>query len=74
MLADPQFRARQSITTVEHPVLGPVAMQNVFPRLSRTPGRIRWPGPELGAHTADVLAEIGIHAATLEHLRAGGLV
>ena len=46
---DPQFIARETITTVEHPKLGPLQMQNVIPRLVATPGEIRWCGPELGA-------------------------
>jgi formyl-CoA transferase len=74
MLADPQYQARQSITHVDHPTLGPVAMQNVFPRLSRTPGSIRWPGPELGAHTTEVLSELGLDAAAVADLHAKGLV
>ena len=37
VFADPQFRALDSITTVEDPVLGPVRMQNVLYRLSETP-------------------------------------
>ncbi|MCC3273489.1 CoA transferase [Arthrobacter zhangbolii] len=73
MFADPQFQARESITEVDHPVLGPVAMQNVFPRLSRTRGTVRWPGPELGAHTAEVLAGIGVDPDALAQLRASGV-
>ena len=50
MLADPQFKARESIVRVNDPELGAVAMQNVTPRLSRTPGAVRRPGPTLGEH------------------------
>jgi formyl-CoA transferase len=57
MLDDPQFAAREAIVAVDHPVFGPVRMQNAFPRLSETPGRVRWPGPPLGAHTDEVLAQ-----------------
>ena len=57
MLEDPQFAAREAIVTVDHPVFGPVRMQNAFPKLSATPGRVRWPGPTLGEHTDAVLAE-----------------
>jgi formyl-CoA transferase len=55
MLVDPQFVARESIIEVEHPDLGSFPMQNVFPRLSETPGEVRWPGPALGEHNDDVL-------------------
>jgi crotonobetainyl-CoA:carnitine CoA-transferase CaiB-like acyl-CoA transferase len=74
MLADPQYKARQSITEVSHPVLGTVAMQNVFPKLSRSSGQVRWPGPALGQHTAEVLAEIGVSPSDLETLREKGFV
>lgn len=74
MLADPHFAARGSITSVDHPVLGEVQMQNVFPRLSRTTGQVRWPGPELGQHTEEVLAEIGIDTTAVDQLRERGLV
>lgn len=73
MLADPQFRARESIISVDHPVLGPVSMQNVFPKLSRTTGTVRWPGPALGQHTEEVLAGVGITDEELSVLREKGL-
>lgn len=74
MLADPHFQAREAITTVDHPVLGDVKMQNIFPRLSRTPSEIRWPGPELGAHTDEVLANLGRSANEIVQLRADGVI
>jgi formyl-CoA transferase len=55
MLEDPQFAARESIVSVAHPAFGPVRMQNAFPKLSATPGQVRWPGPTLGEHTDEVL-------------------
>ncbi|ALE91271.1 CoA-transferase [Arthrobacter alpinus] len=73
MLTDPQYLARESIISVDHPVLGPVSMQNVFPKLSRTAGTVRWPGPALGQHTAEVLSGIGITDSDLSTLRARGL-
>ncbi|MFI4965577.1 MAG: CaiB/BaiF CoA transferase family protein [Caulobacterales bacterium] len=75
MLTDPQFTAREAIVTTEHPVFGPIRMQNAFPKLSRTPGGIRWPGPALGAHTDEVLAaRAGCSAARLAELRARGVI
>jgi len=75
MLEDPQFAAREAIVSVEHPVFGPVRMQNAFPRMSATPGRVRWPGPALGEHTDEVLtARAGCTPARLGELRAKGVI
>jgi formyl-CoA transferase len=75
MLEDPQYAAREAIVTAEHPVFGAVKMQNAFPKLSRTPGRVRWPGPTLGQHTDEVLAaKLGASADRLSELRGQGVI
>jgi formyl-CoA transferase len=75
MLEDPQFAAREAIVTTEHPVFGPIKMQNVFPKLSSTPGRVRWPGPALGQHTDEVLKErAACTSERLAALRAKGII
>ncbi|MFC3078637.1 CaiB/BaiF CoA transferase family protein [Phenylobacterium terrae] len=75
MLEDPQFQAREAIVTTDHPVFGPIKMQNAFPKLSATPGRVRWPGPALGEHTEAVLREVaGMSPAEIEALRAKAVI
>ena len=75
MLEDPQFAARDAIVQVEHPVFGPIRMQNAFPKLSETPGRVRWPGPALGEHTDEVLRTVtGYPPEKIESLRRGGAI
>jgi len=75
MLDDPQFVARQSIIETPHPVFGAVRMQNVFPRLSESPGHVRWPGPALGEHTDLVLAErLGLSGQILSDLRSRAVI
>jgi formyl-CoA transferase len=75
MLADPQFAAREAIVEVDHPVFGKVKMQNVFPKLSETPGAVRWSGPALGEHTNALLGErLGLSEAEIAALRAEGVV
>ena len=75
MFADPHFAAREAIVRVAHPELGQVPMQNVFPRLSATPGRVRHPGPELGEHNDDVYRELlGLSDADLAKLADLGVI
>ena len=50
LLQDPHVQQRQALVTVSDAELGSLPMHNVFPRLSRTPGRIRTPAPKLGEH------------------------
>ena len=54
MLDDPHFRARDAIVSVPHPDFGELKMQNVAPKLSRSPKRVRSPSPSLGQHNDDV--------------------
>jgi formyl-CoA transferase len=75
MLDDPQFAAREAIVEVPHPVFGAVKMQNAFPRLTGTPGSVRWPGPALGEHTDAVLTErLGMSSEEISRLREGGVI
>jgi crotonobetainyl-CoA:carnitine CoA-transferase CaiB-like acyl-CoA transferase len=75
IFTDPQYLARETITTVQHPVLGPVKMPNVIPRLSETPGRIDHAGPDLGSsNDAVYLRELGMSQDEIDALRAGGVV
>jgi crotonobetainyl-CoA:carnitine CoA-transferase CaiB-like acyl-CoA transferase len=72
---DPQFAARETITAVEHPTLGPLKMQSVIPTLDETPGRIDHPGPELGAHNREVyLGELGLTDEELAELVEQGVI
>ncbi|MEQ3554085.1 CoA transferase [Pseudonocardia nematodicida] len=75
MLADPHFAAREAIVRLTHHTLGSFPMQNVAPRLSGSPGRVRQVGPELGEHTDEVLTSVlGLSAAAVEELREKGVV
>jgi crotonobetainyl-CoA:carnitine CoA-transferase CaiB-like acyl-CoA transferase len=54
MLADPHFQAREAIVAVPDATHTGLQMQNVVPKLSETPGSIRWSGPELGEHNQEI--------------------
>ena len=50
-------------------------MQAPAPRLSDTPGEIRWAGPALGQHNAEVYGGLlGLSTDDLDKLRADGVV
>jgi formyl-CoA transferase len=56
-------------------VFGSVKMQNAFPKLSETPGAVRWPGPGLGEHTEAVLGErLGMGPEEIAGLRSRGVI
>ncbi|MDE0652144.1 MAG: CoA transferase [bacterium] len=75
MLRDPHFAAREAIVRLTHPEVGELPMQNVVPKLSDTPGRLRWPGPALGEHNEEVLRGLlDLDADELAALVANGTV
>lgn len=73
-VADRHVQERQVIVEVPDAELGCVSMHNVLPRLSATPGTLRRPAPELGEHTPQILARIGISGGDLARLRSEGVV
>lgn len=75
MFEDPHFQAREAIVSVPHPDFGELKMQNVAPKLSRTPGRVRSPSPRLGQHNDDVYRGLlGMNAARYAQLKAAKVV
>ncbi len=57
ILRDPQYAAREDVTTAADPDLGEIPMVGIIPKLSATPGTVRWPGPPLGAHNREIYGE-----------------
>lgn len=76
MLTDPQYEARDAVVKVDHPEYEKLYMQNVFPKLSQTPGEIRWAGPHtLGEHNDQVYADLlGKSQEEIEAMREAGTI
>lgn len=72
VFADPQVQALGIAQSVTHPVLGETTLVGQPVELSRTPGRIETPTPPHGAHTDDVLRDLGYDAQEIAGLRAAG--
>lgn len=58
IVADAQYRARGMLLPATLADGQPLTLPGIVPLLSDTPGRMRWTGPALGEHTAEVLAEL----------------
>ena len=71
---DPQVKHLGIAASVKHPVLGEIRMQNQPVKLSRTPGRVAVPTPELGEHTEEVLGSIGYGKDEIEKLRGAKVI
>jgi formyl-CoA transferase len=76
IIADPHVAARNAIHWEDHPTLGRIPMQGVFPKLSETPGDIRLPAPDaVGQHTEEILGDLlGLNAADIAKLRQNGVI
>jgi len=72
---DPHYAARGNILRMTDPRAGELAVPNVMPRLSETPGRVNWLGPTLGEHNNEIYQGLlGLDAAELERLKGAGVV
>jgi crotonobetainyl-CoA:carnitine CoA-transferase CaiB-like acyl-CoA transferase len=74
VFADPQVQHLGAATEVEHPKLGRFKILNQPVKLSRTPAEIKTATPELGAHTDEILVELGLDKKRIAELRAKGAV
>jgi crotonobetainyl-CoA:carnitine CoA-transferase CaiB-like acyl-CoA transferase len=75
IFGDPHYRARRAIVEAPDAQLGGIAMANVVPRLSATPGAVRHAGRRTGQDTRRVLAELlGLQAPELDALAAAGVI
>lgn len=74
VLTDEQTRQRQMVVDLVHEQWGAYRQLGIAPKLSLTPGAIRSHAPELGEHTAEILAAMGLDQARQEQLRTAGVI
>lgn len=74
IVADPHYQARGMIQTMTLADGTVVRVPGIVPKLSVTPGEIRWPGPAVGEHNDAVLAEIGYSESEIAALKASGAI
>ena len=74
MMTDPQFLAREMFEQHYFADGTPVKLPAITPKLSETPGRTKWMGPELGQHNDEVLDSLGYDADAIARLRRDGVL
>jgi crotonobetainyl-CoA:carnitine CoA-transferase CaiB-like acyl-CoA transferase len=71
---DPHVQERGILFEAPDGEMGTVPMHAITPRLSRTPGVLRSPAPEIGAHNDEIYDRIGYSAGRRATLRAQGII
>lgn len=72
---DPHYQARGMFEEVRVPNReDALAIPAILPKLVGTPGSTEWPGGEVGSHTDELLAALGLSPQRIETLRAQGIV
>ncbi len=67
-------RARDMVTTVEHPACGKIELVNTPVKFSSSKPVVRTPPPTLGEHTDEILKGLGMTEEDVESLRSEGVV
>ncbi len=72
---DPQYAARGNILKMKDERVGELAIPNLVPRLSDTPGSVRSLGPSLGQHNDEIYQGLlGMSAEEMRQLGAAGVI
>ncbi|SES25977.1 formyl-CoA transferase [Psychrobacillus sp. OK032] len=75
IMEDPHYLARDMICDLEVENLGTLKVPGIVPKLSETPGSIKWAGPTLGKHTEQVLKSIpGFDDEYVQELKSKGII
>jgi succinyl-CoA--D-citramalate CoA-transferase len=75
IVADQHYWAREMLLRVHDGDLGELVVPGVVPKLSGTPGSVRWLAPGLGEHNREVfVGDLGLTDPELADLQAEGVV
>lgn len=75
IVKDPHFAARNMIIKVPTEKFGEISMQGIVPKLSATPGMVKWVGGKLGSFNEEVYRDkLGLSPEEFEKLKADGVI
>ena len=72
---DPQYAARENILRAQDERIGDLAIPNVVPRLTGTPGKVKWLGRGLGEHNKEIYGDmLGLSDQRINELTDKGVI
>ena len=75
IMKDPHFAFRENIIKVPTKEFGEISMQGIVPKMSGTPGEVKWAGAELGEYNEEIYCgRLKVSKEEFEKLRADGVI
>lgn len=74
MMHDPQFLARHMFEQHAFTDGTPVKLPAIIPKMSATPGKTNWLGPQLGQHNDEVLRDLGFDDTEIAKMRLNKII
>ena len=74
IMKDEHFKARNAIIQVPTEQFGLISMQNVTPKMSETPGEVKWAGAPLGKFNQEIFTRLGYTAEQIKEMEANGTI
>ncbi|HWR30612.1 MAG TPA: CoA transferase [Negativicutes bacterium] len=75
IVKDPHFAARDALITVPTKKFGDIRMQGITPKLSGTPGEVKWAGPELGSNNDEIYCgKLKLSKEELQKMETDGVI
>lgn len=76
IMNDPQYIERENLIPVyDEELQRDVTVQGVIPKMSKTPGAVKWLCPEVGAHNAEIYKELlGFEETKLNELKNSKII
>ena len=72
---DPQYAARENILRADDERIGDLAIPNIVPRLTGTPGQVKWLGRGLGEHNKEIYGGLlGLSDQRIDELTRKGVI